>query len=166
MIDTEAVQLTDEIDRLARSTRYLGTGLLDGSGKDFEFQIGADKDDSSRLVYHPSNTDLRSSALGISGLNLEDSDSAQDALGVLDGAMQIVERARSELGGFQIRLQSAGNQLAESIDDLSAATARIQDADIGREASNLAAARIREQAGIAVLAQANQLPSLALKLLE
>ncbi|HHR5886088.1 TPA: FliC/FljB family flagellin [Providencia alcalifaciens] len=86
-------------------------------------------------------------------------------LGTLDKALATVDSLRSDLGAIQNRMQSTINNLNNSVNNLSAARSRIQDADFATEVSNMSRGQILQQAGTAVLAQANQVPQGVLSLL-
>ncbi|MDR5685625.1 FliC/FljB family flagellin [Morganella morganii] len=86
-------------------------------------------------------------------------------LGALDKALSDIDSQRSYLGAFQNRMQSTINNLNNSVNNLSAARSRIQDADFATEVSNMSRGQILQQAGTAVLAQANQVPQGVLSLL-
>lgn len=86
-------------------------------------------------------------------------------LGALDNALAKIDSQRSQLGAFQNRMQSTINNLNNSVNNLSAARSRIQDADFATEVSNMSRGQILQQAGTAVLAQANQVPQSVLSLL-
>jgi flagellin len=92
-------------------------------------------------------------------------DGATAALGVIDGAIANVSDERANLGAFQNRVDTIVANLESTIENLSIAEARVRDADIAYEASNLARAQVLVEAGVAVMAQANQSPRMALKLL-
>ncbi|WP_262362770.1 flagellin, partial [Providencia rustigianii] len=94
------------------------------------------------------------------GLEVKD-----DALATLDKAINTVDESRSKLGAIQNRFQSTINNLNNSVNNLSAARSRIQDADFATEVSNMSRGQILQQAGTAVLAQANQVPQGVLSLL-
>ncbi|MEM8181080.1 FliC/FljB family flagellin [Morganella morganii subsp. sibonii] len=86
-------------------------------------------------------------------------------LGTLDKALSKVDTQRSQLGAFQNRMQSTINNLNNSVNNLSAARSRIQDADFAVEVSNMSRGNILQQAGTAVLAQANAIPNNVMSLL-
>ncbi|HHN8404642.1 TPA: FliC/FljB family flagellin [Morganella morganii] len=89
----------------------------------------------------------------------------ESKLARLDDALKTVDSYRSKLGAFQNRMQSTINNLNNSVNNLSAARSRIQDADFATEVSNMSRGQILQQAGTAVLAQANQVPQGVLSLL-
>ncbi|MEX9843028.1 FliC/FljB family flagellin [Providencia rettgeri] len=91
--------------------------------------------------------------------------SVSGPLSKLDKALSDIDSQRSYLGAFQNRMQSTINNLNNSVNNLSAARSRIQDADFATEVSNMSRGQILQQAGTAVLAQANQVPQGVLSLL-
>ncbi|MEX9626116.1 flagellin, partial [Proteus mirabilis] len=93
-------------------------------------------------------------------LNVKD-----DALATLDNAISKVDESRSKLGAIQNRFQSTINNLNNTVNNLSASRSRILDADYATEVSNMSKNQILQQAGTAVLAQANQVPQTVLSLL-
>ena len=90
---------------------------------------------------------------------------AKNPLATLDKALSTVDGLRSDLGAIQNRMQSTINNLSNSVNNLSAARSRIEDADFAVEVSNMSRGQILQQAGTAVLAQANQVPNGVLSLL-
>ncbi len=104
---------------------------------------------------------------GVAALDAADKKVLADKgpLGTLDKALSKIDSQRSQLGAFQNRMQSTINNLNNSVNNLSAARSRIQDADFATEVSNMSRGQILQQAGTAVLAQANQVPQSVLSLL-
>lgn len=105
-------------------------------------------------------------SLNESGTTVRTKQNAQMALDRLDDALNKVAKYRAYLGAQQNRLTSTDRNLGIAIENLSAANSRIVDADFAHEAAELAQNSILQQSGASVLAQANQLPSIALKLLQ
>jgi flagellin len=103
--------------------------------------------------------------LGVAGLSLTTKASSLSALSTIDAALATVSSNRAELGATGNRLQSAVNNIQAFSESLSAANSRIKDVDVAEETSRMSRAQILSQAGVSVLAQANQMPQLALKLL-
>jgi flagellin len=163
-LDTEFQQLGQEFDRIARTTSYGSKQLLVGSDDDYEFHVGAGHT-SDDIIKYKLDTDTRSDAAGISGLGVTSKSDARDAISNLDDALQKVAKARAGFGAIQNRLQIAGNNLDVQFENVTAARSRISDADVAHETSELAQGRIQEEFGVSVLAQANQAPERALKLL-
>ena len=166
-IDKEYQSLKTEVDRIANTTNFNGTQLLNGqSGKDnLEIQVGARNNEADRINFAVSDYDVRTDKLGISGISSKSIGSARDSIEKLDEALSRVSGSRAGLGAMQNKLQSATNTLSVATENLSTARSRIADADIAEEATALSQKQILQQAGVAVLAQANASPQLALKLL-
>jgi flagellin len=165
-IGIEANGLIDEINRTANSANYGEKNLLNGQSGNLDFQIGTENNANSRLTYQGGNFDARSSALGLDSLNFSDSKSAGNGLDQLDNALGQVSNMQSHLGALQNRLGSASDQNTSNADITSAALSNRRDTDYAAESTNLFKNQARQNASAAVLAQANQQPSNALKLLE
>ena len=166
-IDKEYQSLKAEVDRIANVTNFNGTPLLNGkSSKDvLEIQVGARNNKDDRINFAVKDFDIRADGLGISGISSKSIDSARDSIDRLDDAISRVSGARAGLGAMQNKLQSTVNNLSTTHENLAGARSRVMDADIAEESTAMAQKQILAQAGIAVLAQANSQPQLALKLL-
>ena len=167
----EFTQLRAEIDRIGNSTKFNGISLTDGNlSAGVTFQIGQDNSSSSRLTV--SIADSRSAALGSSATTarLDDqtvstSAGAQTALSVIDDAINDITTIRGNMGAAMNRLSVTMTNLATAVENFSAANSRIRDVDVAEETAALTRSQILSQAGISVLAQANQAPQSALSLL-
>lgn len=163
-IDKEVQALKGEVDRIANVTAFNGTPLLNGkAGKELHFHVGARKED--HIAFDPANYDVQAGKLGVDGLDYKSVDGAREAIEVVDKALARVMGSRADLGAQQNKLQSTINNLAITRENYSAARSRIMDTDLSTETSNLVRGNILQQAGIAVLGQANTAPSQALRLL-
>jgi len=109
--------------------------------------------------------DGTSSGIGLSSVAVSTAAAAQSALDLINSAIATVASRRGSLGSVESRLNTAVANLRVSRENFSAAESRIRDADVAEETANLTRSSILQQAGVAVLAQANQQPSLALTLL-
>jgi len=165
IIDREYQSLKQEVDRIAEVTNFNGRQLLNGSGGELTFQVGTHKGDNDQIMYDTDDANSTASKIGISGASVSSKDSAIDSMEEVDEAIKTVNEYRASLGATQNRLQSASNNLSIQIENMSDARSRIADTDIAEEASNLAKHSVLQNAGIAVLAQANSAPMNALKLL-
>ena len=164
--DIEFQQLKEEIDRISKSSEFNGIKLLDGSGGILEFQVGIKNDPMlDRLRYDGTKADTGITSLGLSAETVSTKEGAQLTLQKLDDALVQINGVRSELGATQNRLSSTINNLGITDENLSAAKSRIRDVDVAAETADLARNNILVQAGTSVLAQANQFPNAALKLL-
>ena len=167
-INNEVQSLMQEVDRISNSTTYNGTALLNGEApKELQFQVGIKKEvgDADRIVFNPNEFNVKTDQLGIGGLNYETIDNAREAMDNVDGAISKVFESRAKLGASQNKLHATVNSLMIAKENLSNARSRIADTDIAAETSELVKGNILQNAGVAVLAQANQAPMQALKLL-
>lgn len=165
-INKEVNQLKDEIERIAESTRYGKRKLLDGSGGEYSFQIDVNNDDfKDRISFDTSSQVATTSELGIDDFDYSTKEGAQGALEVLEGAQRQVNGYRANLGAIQNRLISTSDNLGVAIENFSAANSRIRDVDVAQSSAELTRNNILLNASVGVLAQANQGPSAALKLI-
>ncbi len=162
-IQTEAAGLISEIDRIAAVTRFNGTQLLSGAATTLDFQVGVDGTTNDVISF--STISVTATSLAVSALDLGTKATAQGALSTLDAALVTVSTSRATLGAAGNRFESAIANIQSFSEALSAANSRIKDVDVAEETSRLARSQILQQAGVSVLAQANQTPQLALKLL-
>ena len=102
----------------------------------------------------------------LSALDISSASGAQDAIAVVDAALAQVNTIRADLGAIQNRFQSTVGNLTTTAENITAARSRIQDTDFAAETANLTRAQILQQAGIAMLAQANAAPQSVLALLK
>ncbi len=162
--------LMSEIDRIANVTEFNGTALLDGSATGLELQVGIADTANDRITVDVA--DMTTATLGtggggaaISTLDISTQAGAQAALDVLDASIEDVSSGRADIGAAENRLQVTIANLASARENLSAANSRIRDVDVAAETAELTKNSILQQAGVSVLAQANQAPQLALSLL-
>jgi len=166
MINVEVQQLKDEMQRIAKSTKWQSTNLLDGSSPNFDYQVGIHNNEGEdRITFHAGENVSTIDALGLSGVDYSAKEGAQSALAMLDDANTHVNSMRANLGALQNRLVSTTNNLSVQEENMSAANSRIRDTDVANASAELTRNNVLLQAGTAALAQANQTPSLALKLL-
>ncbi|MBL7669301.1 MAG: flagellin FliC [Bdellovibrionaceae bacterium] len=163
-LNIEAKNIIDEADRIAKTTVFGDKKLLDGSGGTMEYHVGVGGGEENVIKFDLS-TDARSDELGIAGLSVETKDDARSLLKTVDEAASKVGAMRANFGAIQNRLDSTTNNLDVQVENLSAAKSRISDTDVASESSALASAQVLQNAAVSVLAQANQFPAVALKLL-
>ena len=169
-LTAEFTQLQAEVDRIATTTQFNTALLLSGSGTAtaLTFQIGANNGDTLALAIDGTQASTLNvafnSANGLAGVAYQSSASA--VISILDVAVNVVSEDRAELGAVQNRLESTIRSLAVASENTSAANSRIADADIAQSMSEMVRSQILQQAGVSVLAQANQAPSLVLQLLK
>jgi flagellin len=164
--DREFQALKSEMDRIAMSTNFNGTPLLNGRAGIFEIQVGTGNNPlTDRIVYDGQNADVTLEALRMAGESVATKQGSQLTLAVIDDAISSVSKVRSDLGAMQNRLQSTINNLAVNEENMTAANSRIRDADLAEEVSEMTKNNILMQAGIAVLGQANNSAQSVMKLL-
>lgn len=165
-INKEVQQLKNEVQRIAKTTRWGKTNLLDGTGSDFSFQVGINNDEfNDRIGFDASEQDATIDNLGIADLDFSSKDGARDALDSIDKAQLQVNGFRANLGAIQNRLVSTSDNLSNTVENFSAANSRIRDTDIAKSTADLARNNVLLQASVGVLAQANQQSAAALRLL-
>jgi flagellin len=165
-VNKEVMQLKEEVDRIALSSRFGGVKLLDGSGGEFSFQVDINNNDQiDRIKFDSGGQVATTDALGVSDFDFSTSDGARGALEMIESAQQQVNGYRANLGAIQNRLISTSENLGVSIENFSAANSRIRDTDIASSSAELTRNTILLNASTAVLGQANQAPAAALKLI-
>lgn len=165
-LDTEFQALVSEVDRLAETTDYNDIELLAGTGTvDVAFQVGINATPSD--VITATFGGVTTSTLGLSGVSVAGATPANSttALGALDGALTSVSTDRARNGALTNRLAIAIANSQTMRANLEAANSSIRDVDVAEETSTLARAQVLLEAGVSVLSQANQVPSLSLSLL-
>lgn len=162
----EFQNLLEEVQRISKGSEFNGRKLLDGTGGMVEIQVGIHNDPTlDRIAYDSSVTDTTLESLALTAENIASKQGAQLSLAKLDDALVRINGTRANLGALQNRLQSTSNGLQITEENLSAANSRIRDVDVAAETADMAKNNILAQAGVSVLAQANQAPNFALKLL-
>ena len=177
-IQVEVSQLVDEVDRIASHAQFNGLNMLTGR---FARQTGINTVTGSMWIHVGANMDqakrlyigtMTAESLGIrqlgSGQILSVSTQAQANrnIGVLDAALQLINKQRSDLGAYQNRLEMTIQSLDNSSENLQAAESRIRDTNMARETVELTRRQILQQASNSMLAQANQQSQLVLQLLQ
>jgi flagellin len=168
-LDDERLALTNEITRIANSTRFNGQSLLTGgfaSGVSLQVGLGGTLGASGFDTVDVTIASTTATDLGVSGLSFTTQSAAQASLADLDDAINALSTRRAALGAVQNRLQVAIANLGSARENISAANSRIRDVDVAMETSEMTRNNILAQSGVSVLAQANQMPQLALKLLQ
>jgi len=161
-IKAEVDQLITEIDRIAKTTQFNKTVLLDGGASNINFQVGANAGEAITI----SIGNAQASALGLpSAVALSTATEAESLITSVDSAIQTVSGYRANLGALQNRLEHTIANLQVASENLQAANSRIRDVDMAAEMMNYTKLQILQQAGTAMLAQANLAPQAVLKLL-
>lgn len=165
-LDKEYQQLNVEIDRISESTVFNGSQLLNGKGKGtMDFQVGAFAGEQNKIQFDSSTTDSSASSIGVSGTSISEKDSALDAITNVDEAIAKVSGQRADLGSIQSRLASTVKNLETQTINQDSARSVIQDVDVAEASASLASNNVVKNAAVSTLAQANQIPMSALRLI-
>jgi flagellin len=165
-VNTEYQALLTEINRIVNVTTYNGQTLIDGSlSSGSSFQVGVFNTTNDVIAINLAGAGTGAASLNVSSSAVNTASGAQDALSQLDHAISALAADRAGIGAAQLRLTTTVDNLSEEYINLSAANSRILDVDVAEETASLTRTQILLQAGISVLAQANQQPAAALSLL-
>jgi flagellin len=163
-LQTEFTQLQEEIDRIQGSAKFNGRALIGATASAITFQVGLSAVANDQISLTTGNVTLSTvtASASVSGATTS---SALAALATIDAAITSVSTARSKFGAAMNRLEVATSSIQTMRLNLDAANSRIRDVDVASETAALSRNQVLTQAGISVLAQANQLPQLAFGLL-
>lgn len=175
-LQLEFTALTSEIERIAMTTEFNGLKLLSGGGN-VTFQVGFDGGSMSQIQYSGIQATLQAIGLAQAGnsasiysitgnTDIDSQSASRLAINAITAAITSITRQRGTLGAAESRLDTAIKNLQVARQNFSAAESAIRDADVAAEAAELSRLNILQQAGTAILAQANQQPSLVLRLLQ
>ena len=170
-LNGEFQELLDEIDRISTTAEFNGIMLLDGSALVLNVQVGIGTDPTTSTVPIDLTQSMSAANLGLPTggavtLAGPDGSTALNAMGLVIAANAIVSQARAGFGAAQNRLETSIRNIGMTAENLSAANSRIRDVDIALETSNMTSLQILQQAGVAILSQANMTSQLALNLLQ
>jgi len=161
-IGTEYSQLSAEVDTIVQSTKYAGQALLTGSFlQGVRFLVGTNSTNTISLTVSA----LSGSTLGITG-SVNTTSAALNAIGKINSAINLVTQQRAKVGAYESRFNFSLQDIQTNIQNVSAATSVIMDADVAQVKAALSANDVRTQASVAALTQAAQLPQELLKLLQ
>jgi len=166
-LQKEIDQLKAEIDRVVNNTKFNDTDLLSSSGT-ISIQVGANATADDKIDIQLIDVTGAISGIPASGFTVAGITAGAGASGVIDAidnALTTISNARADLGAVQNRFTSVISNLSVNSENLSASRGRITDADYAAETAELTRTQILQQAGTAMLAQANTLPNTVLKLL-
>ena len=175
-LDKEFGELAKEIQRVLGGTTFNGLAVLGGDAGTQTFQVGANTGSNDSIAITTTNMTTNADITAVAGTdnaggsravidNTADASTIQDVIDNIDTALDTINSERATLGASQSRFDAVVSNLQISIENQSAARSRIIDTDFAVETSNLSRAQILQQAGNAMVAQANQLPQQVLSLL-
>lgn len=164
-MNTEYQQLKQELTRLQGAAKFNGKPLLQATAATITFQVGLNNVTSDQLALTFGGFALTSLLATANSIGGTTATSALAALGTIDSSMTKIATQRAKYGAAMNRLEVVTSSIQTMRLNISAANSRIRDVDIAEETSLLARNQVLTQAGTSVLAQANQLPNMALNLL-
>ena len=165
-----AGQLVEAINRVS-STTGVGAAYDSASGNltvtksGSAIVVAGSANAATEAGWVNGNVGSATTTTGVNGTNLSSYTNAQAAIGLLDTAINSVSNSRASVGAFQSRFESAIANLMTTSENLTASRSRIMDADFAEETAKLTRAQVLQQAGVAMLAQANAVPQNVLSLL-
>jgi flagellin len=164
MLDTEFTALIDEVDRIAKVTNFDGKVLTSGTfaSTGLQFQVGHANTANDSIEVDIA--DISKSALSIGANSVTALSAATTAIDAINTAIDTVATARASLGASQNRLEFAGANIATQMENAEAARSTLMDLDVAAEMSAFTSNQILQQAGVSMLAQANQMPQNLLRL--
>ena len=171
-LNKEFTQLQDEIQRVLGGTTFNGKHILGSDATALTFQIGANTtaDDTITIATSDMTQDTTITAVTNTSTALIDASATSGAIGAvidnIDKALDSINDTRATYGATQSRFDAIITNLQVGVENQSAARSRIMDADFASETANMSRAQVLQQAGTAMVAQANQLPQQVLKLLQ
>jgi flagellin len=165
-LNTEFQALKAEINRIQGSAKFNGKQLLAASANTLTFQVGLDNTASDQLAVTFGGFGLSAILDSVSSVAGSSTSTSLAALSTIDATMTLISTERAKYGAAMNRLEITTSSIATMRLNLSAANSRIRDVDVALETSTLARNQILSQAGVSVLSQANELPQLAMALLQ
>jgi flagellin len=170
-LNKEFTQLQAEISRVLGGTTFNGKHILGADATSLTFQIGANTTSDDTITVSTVNMTQQSSVTTVTSTSAAiDATATEGAIGTvidnIDAALDSVNDTRATFGATQSRFDSIISNLQTGVENQSAARSRIMDADFASETASMSRAQVLQQAGTAMVAQANQLPQQVLKLLQ
>jgi len=165
LLNEEYQALKDELGRISETTLFNGRPLLNGQGGEIEIQVGPNNVDELDRIKVGLDFEVNPDTMNLSGLDISNRDGARDALDPIGDALKTIASTRGRIGAGESRLGTTLRSLTQYEENTSGAFSQIRDADVAHETAEFAKFNILNQAGIAILSQANAAPQAVLKLL-
>ncbi|MHC4572575.1 MAG: flagellin N-terminal helical domain-containing protein [Planctomycetota bacterium] len=160
IMDDEFDELAEEIERISGSAKFNGISMLNSASGSVNIVFGSSTD-----LISVNMQDMTKSGLGITALNIDSPGSALAGLGTLDTAINTATTARAHFGAKMVRLENTVGVLNVQAENLMGSESRFSDVDVATEMATMTRTQVLTQAGVAMLAQANTIPQMALTLL-
>lgn len=162
-LNYEFNQLNTELDRIAKTSKFGSTPLLNGTTTDYEFQVGVHAGEEN-IIRYTSDTNTTTEQLGVAGLEITEQSGARESLSAIDDALKNINQARAKFGAIQSRLDSSTNHIDSQIENLSEAYSRMADVNVAEAVTQARKGQILQQYQAAALNMANQIDEYALRL--
>ena len=160
LMDNELSELADEIERISGAAKFNGISMLNSATGTVDVVFGSSSDKITIDMQ-----DMTKTGLGINALSIDKAASAQAALATLDTAISDATTARAHFGAKMNRLENTVGVLNVQAENLMASESRVSDVDVATEMAGMTRNQVLANAGVAMLAQANTIPQMALTLL-
>ena len=165
-LDAEYQQLADEITRTIAGTTFNGLAILAGDAGAKAFQVGADSAAATNAIsITTTNLSTSTDITAVTAGDITTDANAKTAMDNIDTLIDTVTTERATYGAVQNRFESVISNLQVAVESQSAARSRIMDADFAAETASMTRAQVLQQAGVAMLSQANAMPNTVLSLL-
>jgi len=169
-MNNEFQELLDEINRISNTAEFNGIKLLDGTAQTLRVQVGIGTDATTSAVSINLTQGMSADDLNLTAGSVEligtNGNAARVAIGLITEATGTVSSMRANFGAAQNRFETSIRNIGMTAENLAAANSRIRDVDVALETSTMTSLQILQQAGVAILAQANSTSQLALNLLQ
>ncbi len=164
-LDAEYQQLAAEVTRTLAGTTFNGLAILGASAGSMTFQVGPGTTGNDSISVSTTRLDTSATVTAVTGGNVTTTSNATTAMGAIDTALDLINTQRATYGAVQNRFDAVISNLQVAAENQAAARSRIMDADFAAETAAMTRAQVLQQAGTAMLAQANQTPNSVLQLL-
>jgi flagellin len=169
-LNNEFQELLDEVNRISSTAEFNGIKLLDGTAETLRVQVGIGTDASTSAVSIDLQQSMSAADLNLTAGTVQligtNGDAARVAIGLITEATGTVSSMRANFGAAQNRFETSIRNIGMTAENLAAANSRIRDVDVALETSTMTSLQILQQAGVAILSQANSTSQLALNLLQ
>ncbi len=169
-LNNEFQELLDEINRISNTAEFNGIKLLDGTAETLRVQVGIGTDATTSAVSIDLQQSMSADDLNLTAGTVQligtNGDAARVAIGLITTATGRVSSMRANFGAAQNRFETSIRNIGMTAENLAAANSRIRDVDVALETSTMTSLQILQQAGVAILSQANSTSQLALNLLQ
>jgi flagellin len=163
-LDTEYQALNEEVTRVLTGTKFNGTAVLDAAGT-LDFQVGANNSATDKISVTTTDLTAGTGVSAVTGGSITTAAASLTAMDDIDDALTEISTARASFGATQNRFEAVISNLQVNAENQAASRGRIVDADFAAETANLSRTQVLQQAGMAMVAQANAMPNGVMQLL-